>query len=211
VLLALIAALALTAALGGWREQSGSGPGHPPTRSRETRESRSLRVWNEIQGKASHSDPGIAAREQTRHFALMRSAAVDIPPKLAIHLRHVIGAPRAALNHAQARFARVGSKGFWLVSGRNIVCIAESGKGAVGCDTPQDFSRHGLNIGVFSPPKRPDGRLRRFVVFGVAPDGVRAVRARVGKRSISARVHRNAYMLRSKAPITVLGFQRHYP
>ncbi len=106
----------------------------------------------------------------------------------------------------QARYVPTDT-GMWVVNGSGVTCIVRARGGAVSCEDRSAVFRSGVTLGTVDlgpPPKR---KARQFLVLGLVPDWVRAVRVQVGKRTRVVSVAKNSYSLRAPLPILVKRFE----
>lgn len=137
--------------------------------------------------------PYSALRGQSRHMsAQMREGA----------MRTLAKAQSLRLRFDRARFAATPvGVGIWLVPGKGVICIVEDVKPATSCNSTADVARGGLWLEVYALNARHEPT--HFLVLGIAPDGVDAVRATIGQTSVSIPVVDNIFARRAEAPITI--------
>jgi hypothetical protein len=119
-----------------------------------------------------------------------------------------IGAPPGGLQFRAAQYVRTSEGSGWFVSGKNVTCLIQAGKGTVSCDTIASVVDHGLAVVVFRPPRYMGGKLRDFFMLGVAPDWAKTVRVKVGNVTRRVAVHENAYALHAGRPIRLERVER---
>jgi hypothetical protein len=166
-------------------------------------------LWSEIREQAKTGpSPAASRRAQLRSFQVMRGRSERVPARMRDHIRKTIGTPPGGLHFGHAQYARTEADDIWIVSGSQVTCVAQAGRGAIACDSAAAFADRGLALGAFDAPRRPTGRLRDFLVLGVAPDWADAARLETGGVLRRVPIEGNAYALRSDAPITLERLER---
>jgi len=108
------------------------------------------------------------------------------------------------LDGAQRVRTRIGER-LWVLPGEQGVCIVRDRTGQAGCETNRRLAREGFTLALPEPAGQTDPSSRHYVVFGLAPDGVRTVRlVRSRTRStLRVRVRDNVYSYVGWSPIRV--------
>jgi hypothetical protein len=131
--------------------------------------------------------------------------------RLRTSMTEMLGGPQVAtLDFGSLRWAKTDyGTSLWLVSSGDIHCLVVGLGLGVSCTPTSTAQRKGITVGLTkasSPTEAP----RLFLLTGMVPDGVRAVRLRVGKRASELAVRNNTFELRAQQPIQVYGvIQQH--
>jgi hypothetical protein len=111
----------------------------------------------------------------------------------------------ATLDFDNVRLAKTeAGSNLWLVAGRNIRCLVVGLGLGVSCTSTERAERKGIAVGLVKAPS-PTKAPRWFRLAGMVPDGVRAVRARVGRKTLELPVRDNTFEHRARQPILVYG------
>lgn len=150
-------------------------------------------------GRTAHDGSGPNA---STYFAVLRSTPETVPRSVRPVLAKLPRSYRAGLDLEQAQYLRTRRGGFWLFIGPDGACLlTQSGSNA--CGATAEFVKHGQSLGEFDPPKSSSGDPTDFRVFGVVPDWVRAVQAKIGERERRFPVQGNTYSLSAPSPIVI--------
>lgn len=149
--------------------------------------------------------PTFGALER-KAFSVLRGPTRPVPLTLQARLRRARNPAVRGLWFDQARYVPVDS-GMWVVNGRGVTCIVRTRGGAVSCENRAALLRSGVSLGVVDLGPPPERKAREFLVLGLVPDWVRAVRVQVGKRTRLVAVEKNSYSLRAPTPILVKRFE----
>jgi hypothetical protein len=162
---------------GAIRARHGAGPGVPRARSVETTTvpARQLRAFSIL--RAPPETPPLndrLAMEKTvegRGFGLMFELAHRVPTLLGEYT--------------------------WIVPGDGYICIMANRPIVAGCNTTLETIQRGMAVVAIHPPL-PHHSAKRYVLYGIAPDGVHTVvvKPEHGRRAI-ARVLNNVYSYRA--------------
>ena len=88
---------------------------------------------------------------------------------------------------------------------RRATCIVQASDGALACDTTAHVARRGVVLSVYAVT---DNRPHDFVLFGLAPDGIRHAQVRTAGRVRAVTVRDNVYSAAAPGPITLAGLLR---
>jgi hypothetical protein len=122
--------------------------------------------------------------------------------KLLAETASVVGAGRARPRNLQKVKTTVGK--VWVFQLGSHLCLRPESMGASGCIPNRTAWHMGLAVGTFVPPKEGTKRLENFRVYGVVPDGVTHVVARIGrKRHRRLMVRHNVYAMQANVPIWI--------
>jgi hypothetical protein len=101
---------------------------------------------------------------------------------------------------AQRTRTRIGLDA-WVVPGAGFICVMRAPKVVAGCNSTAETIKHGMSVVAIDPPSGPH-RPKRYVLVGIAPDGVKAVavRGEDGLRAI-VRVVDNVYAYRASTMV----------
>lgn len=181
-----------------------SGCARTDIKKEDAESNRNSRVWARL--------AAIGVRESRPEGPLhwpFRDVTVSggMPQALRSRAEEVLGEPRPlGLHFDQARRAEMPNGAvLWLVVGRGVACLFREVTATVACRTILQTYRQGIVLQVFKMSRsRGKARPSRFMVFGIAPDWVKRVTLKIGRRRHSVRVRNNAYTATSKRPIAVL-------
>lgn len=138
--------------------------------------------------------------------AVMIGPPEELPSKLRAHIVAIIPSHRTDIELGRSQYVPFGKVGVWIVGGQRVMCVAQSGQGAIGCEPSAEFSEHGIAVGSFEPPTHAGGSPREFRIAGVMPDWVESIRVQVGDDPVrSVTVRSNAFMVESDKSIRVMG------
>lgn len=137
-------------------------------------------------------------------FAALQGEADPMPRSMRqAAMRTLGGHQRLGLQFDRSQYvSTTAGGGIWVVRGNRVTCIFQAVRAALACATNANFVPQGLTlvVGQGGAPTRP----AHFLMLGIAPDGVKAVRLKpIGKASTTVRVADNAYSLRATSPIDV--------
>jgi hypothetical protein len=196
-----VGAIALGAAISFLSSDSSTGPTGPVlTRNPEG-------IWQELQGIAKRKHATASAAQSRSPFRVLRQRAITVPGQVAEKIEESLGAPPGALRTAEGYYARTVSGALWIVRGQELLCLLQVGRGALSCGISEITARHGLTLSVFDAPQYSGDTLHRFLMFGIAPDGVRSVSVQTEKGRQRIRVKHNIYAAHANHPIRLLGFR----
>lgn len=144
-------------------------------------------------------------------FRSLDGPAESMPESLAKHLVQISGFQRSALQTDTTQHLIVGGQDIWIATFEppNAVCLLVSSDGAVACSSASVFRRKGLAIGTFSATDLTEATPpEAFRLLGIAPDSVRMLRVKVGRKVVTRPVRANAYAMTARSPISVLALER---
>jgi hypothetical protein len=154
--------------------------------------------WQKLEGEAAaYPDREIAA-SGFHKASMVRSRQVGAS------ITSILGANQVrTLDFQQARVART-EKGLelWLVPGSDIICLAVGPGRGVSCIPRGKASKNGISVGLTKSPS-PTKPPTFFLLAGMVPDGVRAVRVRVGSKAIQLPVHNNTFQYAASQPVEI--------
>lgn len=152
----------------------------------------------------------ISPAAQLRAYRILHAPEQKAPPYIEASVRKTVAKARGALRIWSSHLATTAYGGIWVLTGRisgeGVGCIAQVGRAVAACVPTAEMVRNGLALGIVKHPSKPP---HAFLLIGIAPDRVRAVRATVGvgvgaaTRTIPVR--NNAYAIRARVPILVEG------
>lgn len=155
--------------------------------------------------KSIPASPQAFGSAQRQSFTALRGTTQPIPHSLQVSLRRVRNQTIKTLWLETAKYVPV-DDGIWVVNGKSETCIIQTRGGAVACEPRKTLFRRGVALGVVESGPPPDRKAREFIVYGFAPNQIRAVEVRVGGKERSVAVRDNSYSLRSAEPIVITGF-----
>lgn len=128
-------------------------------------------------------------------FALLRD---DAEPATRLMKDRMGEGAAAALG---AHEARTPNGPIWLVaSNSGRICLFAGRPPASACESSSLALKQGLTIGVVESPSDPSRR--RFVLYGVVPDGRTSVKVRIGEHRIrTIPVRSGAFSMRAREPV----------
>jgi hypothetical protein len=139
---------------------------------------------------------GLPSMSRPMPMILRRRAVANLGNQQLLGLR---------FNHA--KFVRTPiARGIWVVRGAFLTCIFQAVRAAASCGPDAYVFNHGLQLGVGSnrgySSQAPHPS--RFLIFGIEPDGVRAViiRSLSGHRTKKDVVH-NAFAMQASSPMYI--------
>jgi hypothetical protein len=146
------------------------------------------------------------ARGQSWPFDGFRGKGEEMPERMRRSVAETLGGAQPLhlrFEHVYRVRTTTGVR-VWVVRGRGVVCIVRDVKASVACDTDVNAAHRGLVLGVYKVGPPPQRKPTQFLMLGIAPDSVRAVRVKIkGAAPRMARVVENTFSLRSKSPIAV--------
>jgi hypothetical protein len=142
---------------------------------------------------------------ERREFHVLEGSTRPLPLGLTNRLRLARDGEVSRLWFDTARYLATGA-GYWIVNGPDAVCIVEDRDGAVACEPQATLLRRGVSLGVVHLGPPPAQKAREFVVAGLVPNRVDAVKVKVGGRTWVIPALGNAYSLSAGSPVTVEGF-----
>jgi hypothetical protein len=134
-----------------------------------------------------------------------------MPDSLQKKALELLGEPAPlGLRFADARYAATSHQlSLWVVPGNGVICVFELVKMASACTTTVQAYHHGIVLQTYTVSKGSGGRPAKFTSFGVAPNGVKRVPAKVGSRWTAVDVVNNTFVIESRQPIGIPpGLQR---
>jgi hypothetical protein len=158
-----------------------------------------LQVNDRTAAQRSAADATVRAR-----FALWRGRPEAMPRRLEDKVMESLGAPRGT-RFTETQRVRTPQGAVWAVKAGAVRCVIQASRGAVLCAPPNEVSRRGLMLGVYT---LAHGTPTHFVALGVAPDGTGHARLDVGGTLHRVPVRRNAYALEAARPILSAGLER---
>src|SRR6476620_1926218 len=114
-------------------------------------------------------------------FSSLDGSSQQLPGAMRKKVESSLGSkPYYRLRFDQSHFHRTSIKqqGIWVVGGPEVVCIVQAGRGAVSCARRGAVVREGVTLGVGEGVGHR-GRPKWFMILGVAPDSVNAIRVTV--------------------------------
>ena len=145
-------------------------------------------------GNDSDTAAAVVEPEQRRAFGVLRHDPEPPPPALAEAMEEVVEGPGIQLrtDGAQKVRTRIGID-VWVVPGAGVVCVIGGSPLVAGCDTTERTIRRGMSA-VAIVPSPLDPAKKRYLLFGIAPDGVPKVAIRTdGGRRAEAETVYNVY------------------
>jgi hypothetical protein len=196
--LGVTVSLALTAGVA-FAVTSGGGE---PRRAAAARPS-SSQVWGKVLAAGQRESRSVELRHWP--FAAVVRQPHGMPHKLRTEAEELLGNPaHLGLLFEGARYTTApDGAGLWVVSGRNVLCMFRAVNIAVACDTTARAYTRGLLLEVYKRDKAHDQRPTKFTLFGIVPDGVSSVIARVGGQSREIAVIHNTLSAEAPTPINV--------
>lgn len=198
----LIAGLAvpLVVAVGIWLAQGAS----EPRAARTPSQAGPTRAWEHLVDKGVRESRSVDLRHWP--FAHVESTGKGMPFALRREAKEVLGNPdHLGLRFEHARHAVTANKvDLWVVQATGVLCMFRAKEIAATCETTAEAYRHGLVLQIYKLDEAHGRRPTKFAALGIAPDGVKEVPAKVGKRRISIPVAANAYFAEAPMPIAVL-------
>lgn len=143
---------------------------------------------------------------QRQNFAALRGATQPIPHSLQVGLQRVRNQTIRTLWLDTAKYVPV-DDGIWVVNGKSETCIVQTRGGAVACVPRNILFRTGVALGVVESGPPPERKAREFIVYGFAPNQIKAVEVQIGDKKRSVAVRDNSYSLRAPEPIVITGFE----
>jgi hypothetical protein len=184
MVVAAVAAAGVLSACGTQERTAGEPP--PPA---------AQKPWDRLREDAHDTEAGRLAGS----FALLRGRPEGMPAPLLRKVAKTLGAQPEELQPQAAQHARTHDGAVWVLANRRAVCLARAADGSVACEQADLVRRRGMALGTGGRPDPATGKPPFFLVYGLVPDGARAVRLRIGgKRSATVRVRRNVYSLRAR-------------
>jgi hypothetical protein len=156
-------------------------------------------LWERMQAAAGHTPVDATRAALRRNVHTARRAPGRVPVMLQAKVRASLGVP-ADVPFEDAHRLTTPHGALWLVDLRRATCIIRARDGALACDTTAHVAHRGLVLNVYAVTR---GRRHDFVLFGLAPDGARRARVRIGHRVREVAVRGNAYAAGAREPITL--------
>jgi hypothetical protein len=159
--------------------------------------------WKELSEKGIRE--ASILRDQPWPFASIVAVPGGLPSQLRKQAEEVLMEPKPLrLRFGDARrVTALHSAGFWVVPGAGVICMFRAVKMAAACSGKRDVYRHGLLLELYKLD-RPGGKPTAFTAFGLVPDGVASVVARIGRRRDTIPVVGNAYEIEASKPINII-------
>jgi hypothetical protein len=156
-------------------------------------------LWARMQAAAGDAPIGEARTELRRAIRVARATPDRMPAALQAKVRASLGIPAdVPFEDAHRLATRRGT--IWLTDLRRATCIVQARDGALACDTTAHVARRGLVLTVYAVTH---DRPHDFVLFGLAPDGVRRARLHDGDRVRAVAVRGNVYAAGSSRPLAL--------
>ena len=159
----------------------------------------------EDQAQATAPTPQAFGSAQLQSFAALRGPTKPVPRSLRPGLRRARNHTVRTLWLETAKYLPV-DDGIWVVNGQSETCIVQARGGAVACVPRRILFQTGVALGVVESGPPPERKAREFIVYGFAPDQIKAVDVRVGSKKRLLAVRDNSYSLRASVPIVITGF-----
>jgi len=140
-----------------------------------------------------------------KQFRVLQTPTEDMPTEEEKHILETIGEIESTTRHIdEVQLVSTDVGKVWLFRSGASLCLSPAPLGAVACEQGGVAQKRGLVVGTFAPPSGNHKGLRKFVVVGVVPNGVRHITAHIGTDRVQqVQVHHNLYALRSNQPIQV--------
>lgn len=123
--------------------------------------------------------------------------------RLALEARG--GGNRLDLLFEEAQHMRTSIGGLWVVAGkRGVTCIFRGDLAASSCSVSANAVKYGMVLEL-GKRDRARGRFHDFRAQGLAPDGTKSVRVRVGSRLVTIPVINNSFAYRANRLIRIVG------
>ncbi len=141
-------------------------------------------------------------------YRVLRGPEEKAPRYAEVSVRQGLGKSYEAFRAESSHLVHTAGGGIWVVTGRvsgeGVACMVQASRAAVACASEVEMVRNGLALGIVEHPSKPP---HSFLVLGIAPDRVRAIRATVGVGADAmlrtVPVRNNAYAIRARVPIGV--------
>jgi hypothetical protein len=157
-------------------------------------------LWDQIQAAAAGTPVDAARAALRRNLRVARTTSGRMPAALQAKVRASLGVP-AGVSFEDAHRLQTSRGALWLTNLRRATCVVQARDGALACDTTAHVARRGLVLNVYAVTR--GGRMHDFVLFGLAPDGTRRARLRVGDHRREVVVRGNAYAAGAAGPIAL--------
>jgi|GEM_PF-3366482 len=142
-------------------------------------------------------------------FHLLRTPSNDMPLVVRTHLSNIlVGQLNEQINPTLVHRTNTGKGAVWVFRTDHALCLAQDGRGAVGCSTFSRARSHGISLGIFSPPTSTVPRPHNFLLIGLVPDGIKRVEVTVGNRRRTVEVHNNLFAASGDQPVNVGDWSR---
>lgn len=132
---------------------------------------------------------------------------IHAEPKMPVSLRHgalrtLGGGEGLQLEFDHARYVMTPAHvGLWVVQGKAVTCIFRDLRPATACDTTTHVEKYGLDLEVYHIGDGKNASPDRFLLLGIVPDRVNAVRLSVRGHPSVDPVSSNTFGRRAEAPI----------
>jgi hypothetical protein len=144
-----------------------------------------------------------------RRYALLRGRPERMPSTFRRRMLSALGAPPNALAIDRSQLVRTRDATLWVASGHGIACVFQAPQGALSCTAITEAAKKGIFLGVGGRPTGPKLRVQHFTVMGIVPDGVKAVRLQIGRRTRRrVTVRDNAFAIKARDLIKVRRLER---
>lgn len=149
---------------------------------------------------SSHSGEG---KPLAKSFAALRLPQHRLPGRLMQTLARNFARskvqPRFTTGHFSSTY---GGGGIWVTKQHKMLCIIHASSAAISCSTMRDALRAGVSLGIGIGNEH--GRPTQFLVIGIVPDWIKAVRLRpLGGRAVTIATANGTYALGGKKLIRV--------
>lgn len=148
--------------------------------------------------------PTSSEKALVSRFAPFRSRPERMSNAARRRALSAVGAPPSALAFDHAQLIKTKYGNLWLTAGHGLVCAFQTQTFALSCDAIASVLRRGLFLGVVERPAAYVSHRQRFLMIGVAPDGVRRIRFRAGAKPPQwVAVRNNTVAVEENEPIII--------
>lgn len=163
-----------------------------------------LSLWSRMQAAAGDVPVQEARSVLRRNVRAAREAPGRMPVALQAKVRASLSVP-AGVPFENTHRLDTPRGALWLTDLRRATCIVQASDGALACDTTAHVAQRGVVLSVYAVT---DNRPHDFVLFGLAPDGIRHAQVRTAGRVRAVAVRDNVYSAAAPGPITLAGLLR---
>jgi hypothetical protein len=169
-------------------------------------------AWLVVRGKGVHAEPnhvsmGVAKvltvqPQQLRAFSILRAPPETPPPNTRLAIEKAVeGRGFGLILTLGHRVPTLLGEYVWVVPGNGFICIVGNQPVVAGCNTTVETIQHGMSVVAIDPPLSRH-KAKRYILYGVTPDHVKAVAVkREDGRRTTVPVVNNVYSYRAPTMI----------
>jgi hypothetical protein len=133
-------------------------------------------------------------------YNLLRSSPEEKAPKpLEAHWRRLLRRQiRGVIEPSHVQRVRTPVGVVWVFQIDDGICLAQGGRGSIGCSRGAEARTTGVSLGVFDPPSHQIERPHNFILYALIPDGTDRIPATIGDQQRAIHVRHNLVSVSSR-------------